>query len=451
MKYKLKPILTIMIISIVHLLSSCEEFLDEKPEKSIVVPESLADLQKLLDASRRDMNDGPALGLLAGDELVTTDNGFGSYSTVEQNTYIWNKSIFENYGFEWTVFYQQVFYANVVLDGLDELSRDDDPMEYDHVRGRALFYRANAFYNLLSLFSPAYVPGQNDGALGIPLRLSPDINLDAPRASLANSYEKVIEDLKESVTLLPQMPDYKSRPSQWAAHALLSRVYLSMGDYPNALNYAEAALSIEDDLLDFNDLDLEATYPFEQFNNEVIFHSEMVTHGFIRNSNTVVLPGIYGSYGEDDLRKQSFFRENSFGMDFKGTYTGTVTYFCGLATDELYLNKAECLARTGDFDSARETLDGLLVKRYLSGTYEGIQTADTDLLALILEERKKELLCRGTRWVDLRRLNREAESALTIERTVDGQSYRLEPGSKKYVFPIPPDEINVSGIIQNER
>ncbi|GGF44322.1 RagB/SusD family nutrient uptake outer membrane protein [Echinicola rosea] len=451
MKYKLKPILTIMIISIIHLLTSCEEFLDEKPEKSIVVPESLEDLQKLLDASRRGMNDGPGLGLLSGDELLTNDNGFGSYSTVEQNTYLWKQSIFENYGFEWTVFYQQVFYANVVLDGLKALPREDDPEGHDQVRGRALFYRANAFYNLLSLFSPAYVPGQNDGALGIPLRLGPDINLDASRASLADSYEKVIEDLKESVTLLPQMPDFKSRPSQWAAHALLSRVYLSLGDYPNALDHAEAALSIEDDLLDFNDLDLEATYPFEQFNNEVIFHSEMISHGFIRNSNTVVSPEIYGSYEENDLRKQAFFQENSFGMDFKGTYTGTVTYFCGLATDELFLNKSECLARIGDSDGAKETMDRLLEHRFVSGTFEGTTGEGDVLLVNILTERKKELLCRGTRWADLKRLNKAPEFAKTLERTVDGQSYQLEPGSKRYVLPIPPDEINVSGIVQNER
>ena len=71
-------------------------------------------------------------------------------------------------------------------------------------------------------------------------------------------------------------------------------------------------------------------------------------------------------------------------------------------------------------------------------------------MALILLERRKELLMRGLRWMDLKRLNMEG-AAITLTRTVNGQVYTLPPNDLRYALPIPEDVIAISGMQQNPR
>jgi len=67
----------------------------------------------------------------------------------------------------------------------------------------------------------------------------------------------------------------------------------------------------------------------------------------------------------------------------------------------------------------------------------------------ILTERRKELLMRGLRWTDLRRLNKETAFATTLSRIVNGTTYTLPPNDPGYVFRIPLSVINFTGIEQN--
>jgi len=60
-------------------------------------------------------------------------------------------------------------------------------------------------------------------------------------------------------------------------------------------------------------------------------------------------------------------------------------------------------------------------------------------------------LFRGIRWTDLRRLNLDASSAITIYRKLNGTVYKLEPNSVNYILPIADDVIRLSNIPQNIR
>jgi hypothetical protein len=75
----------------------------------------------------------------------------------------------------------------------------------------------------------------------------------------------------------------------------------------------------------------------------------------------------------------------------------------------------------------------------------------TEALNLILEERRKELVFRGLRWTDLRRLNKQGYN-ITLKRVLDGKTHILSPGDDRWVFPIPPDVIDANpGMRQNPR
>src|SRR5690606_18477203 len=244
-------------------------------------------------------------------------------------------------------------------------------------------------------------------------------------------------------------------PSKAAAFGALARANLIMGDYTQALSFAERCLQIKNTLLDYNALDIAAPRPFPVLNDEVIFHSIILgTSGVHAQSRAFVDSTLIVKYERNDLRKDVFFQEDDNGYyRFKGSYDGeNIALFGGLATDELYLIKAECLARFGRFQEAGDVLDQLLVKRWANGHFSlGSQPRNEDLLEVIWEEREKELAFRGgIRWADLRRLSEEGYTK-TIRREVGDEVFELSPNDKRYTFLLPLEVIEMSGLKQNPR
>src|SRR3546814_20049653 len=124
-----------------------------------------------------------------------------------------------------------------------------------------------------------------------------------------------------------------------------------------------------------------------------------------------------------------FFRKNEDGtMYFRGSYHQSSVPFSGLATDEVYLIRAECYARTGNVAAAMEDVNTLLEKRWKAGTFFpfSAQTAE-EALSFILKERRKELVLSSMRWSGLRRLNQDAGFSAILIRKLKGRS---EPGSE---------------------
>ena len=117
----------------------------------------------------------------------------------------------------------------------------------------------------------------------------------------------------------------------------------------------------------------------------------------------------------------------------------------------MYLIRAESAARSGHVSAALADLNYLLKNRWM-GNYVPINISDPVLvLEYILKERRKELLFRGLRWQDLRRLNRDSRFAKTLSRVLDGNTYVLYPNDSRYVFPLDEEELRMTGIQQNIR
>ncbi|MDP4260199.1 MAG: RagB/SusD family nutrient uptake outer membrane protein, partial [Bacteroidota bacterium] len=242
-----------------------------------------------------------------------------------------------------------------------------------------------------------------------------------------------------------------NRPSKPAALAMLARVYLSMSDYANAEMYAKSCLINYSSLMDYNQIVVTSKpFPFRsnQVNPEILYQSNMLVSTSVMksivNPSLLVDSTLYSYYATDDLRDSFFFTSTP---SLKAGYSNQIFPFSGLATDEVYLIKAECEARNGD-PAAKNTLHTLLVNRYKTGTLPA-DTA-TNVLNEVLLERRKELISRGLRWTDLKRLNDEGDE-IVLMRTIGGMSYTLEPKSPLYVLPIPPDVIMLSGMPQNPR
>jgi len=452
----------IYIISTLSTLCACtkSDFLNKKPITNILTPTTLSDFQGLLDNTTI-FNQTGGLAQLSSDEITVSYTNWQTGSATERNAYIWAKDIYAgdvNIP-DWNKLYQQVFYANSVLDGLAK-SDSAATAQGQYLKGWALFNRAFAFYDLTRTFCKAYNAGTVNTDLGIPLRLSPAINYLQPRSTLQQSFDQIFSDLNTAASLLPTARPSANlnRPSKIAAYALLARIYLDMRNYPQAENYASQSLNLYSNLIDYNTINKTAKTPFTTTNDELIYNANQVaSYGIFTPTSSlsagkvpVVLINLYSS---NDLRLPVYFAELTDSSYYrKRGYYGQGNYaFTGLATDELYLIKAECLARSGQASDAMNTLNQLLIKRYVTNTFIPL-TAVTAAAALdtILIERQKELMWRGLRWFDLKRLNMDGAN-LTLTRILNGVTYTLPPNDESWVMPIPSDEIALGGIQQNPR
>lgn len=438
-------------------LSSCsKDWLEAKPDKSLVVPNTVGDLQLLLDNNYQVFNIVQASGLgeiSAGDFYISQASWLTISSAQERSAYIWERTADFYKGeqsLDWERAYARILNANLVFKGLHELKQGADHEAWNNVKGSALFFRAFDFFNLAQEYCKVYDAGNAPMELGLPLRLDYDINISVQRSNLQDTYNQIIKDLKEAVPLLVKDPLYKTRPSRQAVYALLARTYLSMERYTEAGLYADSALQIQSQLMDYSKLPINGTYLIARFNPEVIFHSTF-TYGIFNTSRLLVEPALLNAYAASDLRKRVFFTAVNNGMTYRGSYSGDKNFFGGLATDELYLIRAEYFARLGKLDAALKDLNGLLKTRW-EGSYIPIELHNQEaVLRQVLAERRKELVFRGLRWSDLRRLNKDYRFSVNLSRTINGQTYLLMPGDKRYVLPIDEIEIKLSGIAQNER
>lgn len=461
MKNKIIPYL--FVICVLLNCAGCKnDWLDIKPSKSLSVPETLNDLQSILD-DHNVLNRQYAIITNTGtDNIFVSDANAGSVSGPQQDQYIWNNQInwTNESALEWNDPFTVINASNIVLDRIGKLTQTDPSVM--NLKGQALFYRAYAYYTLSQVFCKPYVVSTAQSDLGLPIRLNSEVNEIQQRSSLQAVYDQMINDLIGATNLLPESGSYITRPNSIAAFAQLSRVYLTMGDYRNSKENADKVLSKKSNLIDYNDKQLVSTSRTYRFPANGIGNPEILFYGFSRVGNFNISNRghfvqtsreLYNLYEGNDLRKEMIYSTSGDKINFVGSYTGANTTFIGISLNEIYLIRAECNTRLGNFNAAHIDLNSLLNKRYKPNTAPIISEANKSaLMQIIINERRKELPRYGnTRWEDLRRYNLEPEYAVTQTRTFLGQTYTLAPNSPKYVLNIPNKEIRISGIEQNQR
>ena len=464
------------VFTISILLASCQKFVDIQKSSDQVFMSTANDCQLLLD-NYTAMNTGYPV-----DPELSADNYYTSEESYKQNVlpvipveevalHAWQSSaIRARADANWLNPYFITYNANLVLETAAKIpSGSDDPVKINTVKGSALFYRAYALWSVAQMYAKPYTAATAAQDPGVPIRLTSDINDESSRGTVQSTYNQIISDLSEAINLLPATSSIATRPNKAAAYAMLARTQLSMEDYPNALINANAAIQIKGELLDYNSslVNKVTNTPFTRYNKEVIFHcvtfrSPILSPGIASTNTAKIDPQLVASYDVNDIRSRVFIKPNSGvhsgSYRFTGNYeqAATSVLFTGLAVDEMYLTRAECYARTGDKDNAMLDLNKLLENRWKTGTYtyQSAATAD-EALTKVLEERRKELLMRGLRWTDLRRLNKDNthKKDLTRTLTINGTTttYSLPANDLRYVLLIPQNVINNSSMAQNPR
>jgi len=458
MKYLNKLLASVLVVSLTVVATGCEKFLAEKTSKKLVVPEHLEDLQALMDNYNYTNLTGPSAGAISSDDYYLTDRKFDALvSENDRRMYLWKEdNVFSTTGFNnWTDIYNSIYYSNTVLLGLEKIPRiAANQSDWDNIKGQALFCRGNNLLDGAMVWCLAYDESSASTDLGLPLRLNTDFNEVSRRSNVRQTYDQILSDLKGAAALLPVLPLSKYRSSKAAAYGLLSRTYLFMRNYPQAKLYADSCLELQGELLDYNDLILTANYPLNPAVNPEFLYARYIKSSPILSTTNPVSPSeLYDSFNANDLRKRAFFATNTDGtVYFKGSYFGLSSLFGGIATDEVLLIKAECLARAKSTSESMVLINKLMLKRWdKSKPYSYYSTSDPEeAKQIVLAERRKELMMRGLRWMDIKRLNKEGEN-ISLTRIIHGETYILRPNDLKYALPIPEDVIRLSGMEQNRR
>jgi len=423
--YKLKNIVLSIITCFV--LFACEEFTEVDQPKG-QIPKDLV----FEDESTATSAVTSIYAKLRDDTLLTGNlYGLGvlmGFYTDEMEYYAdTNTGIYPFYSHEitadndvvkalWDGSYQTIYMTNLVIEGLEN-STSLSPETKQQLRGEVLFLRALVHFYLLNLF--------ND----IPYVVTTDylINQDVSRSSMEEVYSYILTDLLEAKEILSEtyVGAERIRANKFVVSALLSRVYLYMGYWENAIS--ESSLVI---------------------NNTGLYYLEPIENEFLKESGSAILQFkpknsgdntneaisyyfIYGppyfmsmsstlisSFEPQDLRLHHWVRIVSDGsQNWYAPYkyrevenTGTsMEYSIVFRLAEMFLIRAEARLQIGDLTGSMADLNTI---RNRAGLDEIIGASPLELSDAILMERNHELFTEfGHRWFDLKRFGM-AESVL---------------------------------------
>ncbi len=430
------------------LLGSCRDYVEIEPESNERELKYTSDFRALVN-SYSNFEYAWSYPIISSDDTEFDDSYQYTVSDIIGRIYTWDDYFFveDNQDSDWSNLYKAIYYCNVIIDGVMD-SEKGTSSEKIEIMAEAKVHRAFAYLCLVNMYAPHYSSSAKDEK-SVPLLLTPDLFASLSRATVQEVYDQIIEDLTTAIDPLPEQPEFNVLASKISAYAVLARTYLYMGNYQLALENAQYALDIQSSLIDFNDIASNPySYPVKLENPEIIL-SKKALYSYI---NKPLSNDLISLLDDNDLRKSVYtISGSSVYPTFDGYTFGIYTYSysngvnMGPSVPEMYLIKAECQARLDAVGTdAVATINELRKKRFLSGSdYEIVVGNGESALDYVLRERRIELMGRGFRWVDMKRLYLEDPSSAPVSRTYRGETITFD-SETDFVYPIFSDYIDLN-------
>lgn len=347
----------------------------------------------------------------------------------------------------------------------------------DQYAAEAKVLRALAHFDLVRIYGKPYTEDQG-ASLGVPLVTEVlESNAKPARSTVAEVYTQVVKDLTEAISsnalATETEPGYVS---VWGAKAILSRVYLNMGDYANALSVAEDIIKNSGAALWTRDQYLKAWDASTPNESEFLFRLNVAGSTDSNDLNGIGNLQQRDGYKEmvatkkfvdmltsdpKDVRNDMFLPAKAekevavYGTNKvflnklrgQGGNLRNVTIVPIIRLSEVYLTAAECAFRNNDKTKAVEYLNDLVKNR--TTTEASLATVDNITLERILIERRKELIGEGQRYFDALR-NNETITRYTSEadkgwhKTLSKEAQSFNRDYFKAIAAIPQAEINAN-------
>lgn len=374
------------------------------------------------------------------DEMYAVSTTFDDFtnnsllSTTADVNYLWNDS------------YAVIYSANSIIEGLQNSTTLSASLK-QQLTGEAKFIRALTYFYLVNLYGD------------VPLVTTTNVTVNAtmPRTASSNVYAQIIADLTDARNTLAN--DYswsqgnRTRANSWAASALLARVYLYQGKWPEA--EAEATKVINHTSL-FNIAPLENVFLKNSSESILSFYTN--SNGFPYLTQNTYLTGtslpnyalrdeLLNAFELGDARSAEWIGNATYNdvtykypAKYKSHTNDNTEYQVCLRLSEQYLIRAEARMQQNNITGAQ---DDLYVIRHRAGL-DHTTANDVPSLKLAIEhERQVEMFYEwGERWLDLKRTGR-ADVVLRAEKPAGWQVTDVW-----YPIPLPATSTN-SNLVQN--
>jgi len=429
-------------------MTACSVDLDQSPP-NFASADSLTDFEGVLNAAYYyQLASVTPLAVMAefrSDNALMEEAPYTEFDTFTSNLTTMEDQFF---GPLYTALYKSILSANNVIENSTNATQVAE----------ARFLRGLSYFKLVKSF----------GAVTVNLSAAPsltdiDILVRRPASEVYNTV--IIPDLTAATTLSAVISD--GRASKLAAHALLGKVYATMGDFTNAeiqlaivVNGAAAAgISLKSN---FNEIFGAAN---EAVNSEIIFATQISASivdeysfgsdfwnwfvGDDSKSNLPVDPDLVAAFDTSDANGGGTDLRRAVTLSVDGTTAIKFPKDGGLGSDhdwieirlaDVILLYAEALNENGtSANTVLPLLDSIRTRAGLT-SLTGTLSTQADVRQAIANERRLELAFEGHRWFDLVRTNTvDAELGETVN-----DNYHL--------FPIPVSEVLATGgiITQND-
>ncbi|MDN5216232.1 RagB/SusD family nutrient uptake outer membrane protein [Fulvivirgaceae bacterium BMA12] len=364
---------------------------------------------------------------------VTTRTDFDEFSLNAANPRIQST---------WQNTYNGIARTNGILVRIDEATIDEAFKNL--VKGEALFLRGLMYFNLVRIYGD------------VPLvlnEISPEEAFQVGQNDANDIYTQIISDLTAAASLLPAIhSDDIGRATNIAANALLGRVYLTLGDFPQTVTTLRKVTAQSPSIVNLLSNYADVFDIANEYNQEIIFavrwtndgqNGNGFNFGFanVNEPDNKATPDVYDEYETGDLRRDltwdatistadTILVKYGFAPAGQGESDWPVIRYA-----DVLLMLSEALNEEG-YVSNGEAFDLLnqIRARAGLGSLTSVEVPDQAAFRLAIEhERRMELAGEGHRWFDLVRTGRFMD-------VMNGKGFNVEPRHR--VFPIPQREID---------
>lgn len=456
--YKILP-----LILVAAMFTSCKkDFLELTPPTSLTPDQALgteADLQVALRGAYSGLRSvnlyGRTLPVL-GD--IMSDNTYQSSQNTNRYT------LFNNYSFDvtngdvngiWTSAYTVILRANNIINS--SLTGSEN---IDQYKGEALAIRALMYFDLVRWFAKPY--NDDPSSLGVPIITSFNPDLKPGRNTVAEVYSQIQSDLTQAYNLMTKYTN-SSQFSKYAARGLQAKVYLTMGDYPNALT---AALDVINNggFTPLTAANHTAFWEDPVINTDKVETLFEVSSDGVNNLAFDALGYLYsqgGNYGDllmsDEL--YAMFEPTDVRLELYPTGqrpAGVPAVFVekypaleGDRNDSKVLRLAEMYLIAAEASYPTNEVDALMYLNFVRERRNATPIVATGnaLFEAIIEERRMELAFEGDRYHDLQRLQRPVDRS----NNYPAAALLIEYGNFRRILPIPQVELDANPTIRTQQ
>ncbi|SDN64529.1 SusD family protein [Prevotella communis] len=398
---------------------------------------------------------------ILGYESISADGINFTFNEKADRTILPDNNLYEN-------IYSFILRSNLVIDNVDKGQGSQELKTLAKAEART--FRAFDHFLAVNTFAKAYNPETAASDGGVCIMDHYDLEATPVKSTVAEVYNFIINELEQAVPLLEEKPVNIYHPNRAFGYALLAKVYLFNRDWAKAQEAAEQSLKLNSQLADYNLInDAGGTARYKNFakdgNPEVLSYHWMAGWGSGEQvclyHYGMISPELKSLFEANDLRYSLFLRDTGTSITSwfdsgsgAAIWTPAITNLdrftymsVGLRTAEVYLIMAEALARQNNLTEAANYVSQLRDKRIKGGNgHVDAPATQVEMVKMIIDERRKELLFGFNRFFDLKRLNIEPEYQKTITRVFPvlniseahpQQTYTLKPDSRLYIIPFP--------------